>query len=174
MIAEGAAVLNARTLLLGLTGMALLAALWATYFDGTDTAAEHALVRAPVGVKKYTLARWGYSVVHLPLVVGTLLIALGPKAAIAHPDHQFESHIAGAFFGGLALYLIGHAAFGYIMLRRLNVPKLVVGLIMASLIPLGIVRPAWESLVLATSIMTLLVAAQRFSGRAIPQPVSQD
>jgi low temperature requirement protein LtrA len=171
--AEGAE-LNTPTLLLALTGVALLATLWGTYFDGTDTAAEHALVRAPVGVEKYTLARWGYSFMHFPLVVGTLLIALGPKAAVAHPNHPFESHIAGAFFGGLALYLISHAAFGYIMLKRLNVAKLAVGLLMAALIPFGIVRPAWESLVLATSIMTVLVAAQRFAGRATPQAVSID
>ena len=164
--AEGA-VLNTLTVLLGLTGVALVAALWGTYFDGTDTAAEHALVRAPVGVTKYTLARWGYSIMHFPLVVGVLLIALGPKTTVAHPNHPFESQIAGAFFGGLALYLIGHAAFGFIMLRRLNVPKLAVGLLMAALIPFGIVRPAWESLALATLLMTVLVAAQRLARRAI-------
>jgi hypothetical protein len=60
------------------------------------------------------------------------------------------------------------------MLKRLNVAKLAVGLLMAALIPFGIVRPAWESLVLATSIMTVLVAAQRFAGRATPQAVSID
>lgn len=166
------AALNVLTLLLALTGVALLAALWGTYFDGTDIAAEHALVRAPIGIEKNTLARWGYSFMHFSLVVGTLLLALGPKTAIAHPTQPFESHIAGAFFGGLALYLLGHTAFGYIMIRRLNVPKLAVGLLMAALIPFGTVRPAWESLVLAASLMTVLVVAQRLAGRAVRQPVS--
>jgi low temperature requirement protein LtrA len=171
--AEGAA-LTIRTLVLGLTSVALLAALWGTYFDGTETAAEHVLVRAPVGVEKYTLARFGYSVMHFPLVVGTLLIALGPKAAVTHPFHPFPGHIASAFFGGLALYLLGHAAFGVIMLKRLNTPKLVVGLLMAALIPFGLVRPAWESLVLSTVIMAVLVTAQRLIRPELLQPVSQD
>ena len=149
------------TLLLAVVSVALLAALWGAYFDGTETAAERALVSASAGIEQNTLARRAYSVLHLPIVVGAVLIALGPELVISHPDEPFDSHIAGAFFGGLALFLLGHVGFEYITTRRLNVPRLAVGFLMAGLIPFGTVHPAWESLVLATSIMVVLVSTQR-------------
>jgi len=160
--------ISARTLMLSLTGVVLVACMWGTYFDGTDTAAEHALVRTPRGIKQNTLARRAYSLLHFPLVVADVLVALGLKSAIAHPDHPFEPHVTAALFGGLALYLITHVAFGYTATKVLNRPRLAVGLLMAALIPLGTVIPAWAALVLATAILAVLVAAQRLRRRAQP------
>ncbi len=162
-IGDGAQVadVDARTLLLGLTGVILVACLWGTYFDGTDAAAEHALVQTPPGIKQNTLARRAYSLLHFPLVVGDVLLALGLKSAVEHPTHPFERYVAAAFFGGLALYLLASVAFGYVTTRRLNTARLVVGLLMGALIPLGAAIPAWAALVAATAILGVLVAAQR-------------
>lgn len=160
--AEQADANEAPTLALAVVSVILLATLWGAYFDGTDRAAEHALVNTPAGHEQTSLAFRAYTLLHLPLVVGIVFLALGPKSAIAHPHAPLELHIAVAFFGGLALFLLSHVAFAYLTTRRLNVPRLGVGLLMAGLIPFGITRPAWESLVLATSIMVVLVSAQRF------------
>ena len=154
--------ISARTMLLSLTGVVLVACMWGTYFDGTDTAGEHALVGTPPGIKQNTLARRAYSLLHFPLVVADVLVALGLKTAIGHPDHPFEPYITAAFFGGLALYLIAYVAFGYTTTKVLNTARLTVGLLMAALIPLGAVIPAWSALVLATAILAVLLAAQRF------------
>ncbi len=159
--AEAADLTHPPTLVLAVVGSVLLATLWGVYFDGTEIAAERALVAAPAGIKQNTLAGRAYSLMHFPLVLGTVLIALGPKSAIAHPHEPFQSHIAGAFFGGLALFLLGHVAFEYIATRRLNVPRLAVGLLALPFIEFGVVRPAWESLVFVTAIMAVLVSAQR-------------
>lgn len=159
--AEDADLTAAPTLVLAVVGLVLLATLWGAYFDGTEIAAERALVSAPAGITQNTLARRAYSLAHFPLVVGILLVALGPKTAIAHPHEPFPSHIAGAFFGGLALFLLGHVGFEHITTRRTNVPRLAVGLLVLPLIAVAVVRPAWESLVLATAIMAVLVSAQR-------------
>lgn len=152
---------DTTTLLLAVVSVVLLAALWGAYFDGTETAAEHALVSASAGMEQNTLASRAYSFLHLPIVAGAVLIALGPRAAIPQPGEPFESYIAGAFFGGLALFLLGHVGFEYLTTKRLNIPRLAVGLLMFSLIGFGMVRPAGESLVLATSVMAVLVLTQR-------------
>lgn len=160
---------NARTLLVAMTGVAFVACLWATYFDGTDTAAEHALVNTPPGVQQNQLARRAYSLLHFPLVVGVLILALGLESAVAHPDHPLHQHIAVAFFGGLAFYLLSCVAFGYLTTKALNTPRLVVGILMAVMIPLCRTFPAWASLALATAILAVLVVGQRLtrSGKTI-------
>ena len=152
---------NFRTLLLAITGVILVACLWGTYFDGTDTAAEHALVHTPPGTEQNQLARRAYSLLHFPLVVGDVLLALGLESAVAHPAKPFGQHIAVAFFGGLALYLVSCVAFGYVTTKALNAPRLLVGFLMAVMVPFATRIPAWESLVLATGIMAVLVVGQR-------------
>lgn len=159
--AQHADLKDPATLPLVVVSVFLLATMWGAYFDGTETAAERSLLRAPAGIAQNTMARQAYSMLHLPLVVGIVLVALGPESAIGHPHQPFDSQIAGAFFGGLALYLLAHVGFQYVTTRRLNVPRLAVGLLMAVLVPFGMVRPAWESVALATSIMAVLVWTQR-------------
>jgi hypothetical protein len=97
------------------------------------------------------------------MVAGDVLLALGIKYAIAHPDHPLEPYAAGAFFGGLSMYLLGNVAFGWLMTGRLNVLRLVVALVLVALIPVGASIPAAASLTLATAIMVVLVAAQRMA-----------
>jgi hypothetical protein len=162
-IGAGADVAHAdgRTLLVAMTGVAFVACLWATYFDGTDTAAEHVLANTAPGVQQNELARRAYSLLHFPLVVGVIVLSLGLESSVAHPARPLDQHIAAAFFGGLALYLLTCVAFGYITTKALNSPRLVVGFITAAMIPVGAAMPAWASVTLATAIMTVLVIAQR-------------
>lgn len=150
------------TLALAVVSVLLLATLWGAYFDGSEIAAERALVNTPAGKQQIALAFRAYTLLHLPIVVGIVFLALGPKSAIAHPYEPLEQHTAYAFFGGLALFLISHVAFTYLTTRRLDIARLIVGLIMVALIAFARVRPSWESLVLATAIMLVLVGGQRF------------
>lgn len=154
---------SAPTLALALVGVALVASLWWTYFDGVSVEAEHRLVAATPGREQNGLARLAYSLLHLPMVAGDVLLALGIKYSIAHPDHPLEPYAAGAFFGGLAMYLLGNVAFGWRMTGRLNVLRLVVALVLVALIPVGASIPAAASLIVATAIMVILVAAQRMT-----------
>lgn len=148
------------TLALALVGVAVVAALWWTYFDGVSVEAEHRLVATPAGPEQNDLARQGYSLLHLPMIAGDVLLALGIKFSIAHPDHALEPFAAGALLGGLAMYLLGNVAFGRRMTGRLNVPRLAVGVLVAALIPVATVIPAAAALVLAAAIMTVLIVAQ--------------
>ena len=157
---------NAHTLLVAMTGVAFVAGLWATYFDGTDTAAEHVLVNTPAGVRQNGLARRAYSLLHFPLVVGVIVLSLGLESAVAHPAHPLDQRFAAAFFGGLAVYLLSCVAFGYITTKALNIPRLVVGILMTAMIPLGTMIPAWASIALATAVMAVLAVGKRLIATA--------
>lgn len=160
---------SARTLLVAMTGVAFVACLWAVYFDGTETAAEHALVNTPAGVEQNELARRAYSLLHFPLVVGVVVLALGLESAVAHPARPFVHQIAAAFFGGLAIYLLASVAFGYVTTKVLNGPRLAVGFVMAASVPLGTTVPAWASVTASTATLAVLVIVQRINRtRSLP------
>src|SRR5690349_1444790 len=59
-------------------GLALAGALWWAYFDVSSAAGEHALGTAAED-RRAGLARDAYSFLHLPLVAGIVLLALGLK-----------------------------------------------------------------------------------------------
>ncbi len=95
------------TIALGIT-----IALWWIYFDRAAGLARDALrhSREPV-----LAASDGYSILHLPLVSGILVFAVGARAAVMAFDDPLQDAFRLALCGGVALYLAGHAAF----LRRM-------------------------------------------------------
>lgn len=56
-------------------GLAVSAALWWAYFDVTALITERALAAAG-GTRQIRLARGGYSFLHLPMVIGVIMMAL--------------------------------------------------------------------------------------------------
>ncbi|MDQ3781524.1 MAG: low temperature requirement protein A [Actinomycetota bacterium] len=95
-------------------GIALAGALWWCYFDREAEAAELALT-ARSGPDRARYARDAYSYLHIPLVMGVVLAAVGLKETLADPGHRLSTVVAVAFAGGVALY---HGALAAIRLRR--------------------------------------------------------
>ena len=60
-------------------GIALAAALWWLYFDVVALVAERRLSNATPGRERNTIARDSFSYLHLPMVAGIVLVALGLK-----------------------------------------------------------------------------------------------
>jgi low temperature requirement protein LtrA len=56
---------------------------------------------------------------HLPMVAGMVLVALGIKKILAHVGDPLGQIPTVAMCGGVALYLLGHNAF---RLRDVNMP----------------------------------------------------
>jgi low temperature requirement protein LtrA len=92
-----------------LLAVALASGLWWAYFTGEAEHAEHALHQRS-GISQSILARDVYSYLHIPLVVGIVMAALGIKLALGHPDDTLHSVAATALCGGVALYFGGLAA----------------------------------------------------------------
>jgi low temperature requirement protein LtrA len=88
-------------------GIVALAALWWAYFDVYSVMAERQL-RAMSGAARARLARDYYSYLHMPMIAGIVLFALGLKKTIEHVGDPLETVPAVALCGGVALYFLVH------------------------------------------------------------------
>ena len=100
-----------------LLGLAIAACLWWVYFDITALAAERNL-SALTGSARNRAARDAYSVMHLPMIAGIVLLALGVKKTVAMVGTEpfdLTGHVkplaAISLAAGVALYLTGHLLF---------------------------------------------------------------
>ncbi len=96
--------------LLGTVTLALLVTigLWWIYFDRTAARAEERLRRHDDPV---LAAADAYSYLHLLLVAGIIVFAVGARETVAHASDPLGTGARLALCGGVALYLVGHAAF---------------------------------------------------------------
>jgi low temperature requirement protein LtrA len=104
------------------------------------------------------MARDSYSFLHLPMVAGIILIALGMKKTLGHVDHHLTAVTATAMFGGAALYLLGHVAVRFRNIRSLNRQRLVTAAILCALIPLAVDMDALVALALLTAVLVALIS----------------
>jgi low temperature requirement protein LtrA len=95
--------------------------MWWTYFGSFASRAEESLRRHDDPV---LAAADGYSYIHLLLVAGIIVFAVGVKAATGGVSQPLADAARLCFCGGVALYLVGHAAFRLRMTRTLEVAKL--------------------------------------------------
>ena len=70
------------------------------------------------------MARDSYSILHLPMVAGIVLVALGMKKTLGHVEDPLKLVPAAALLGGAAMYLLAHVAFRYRHIHTLNTRRL--------------------------------------------------
>jgi low temperature requirement protein LtrA len=145
------------TALLGLT---ITVCLWWVYFDVTALAAERNLVKL-AGPARNRAARDGYSVLHMPMIAGIVLLALGVKKTVALMGTEpldlwgHVKPVAGiALAGGVALYLGGHIAFRLRLDRTWSGPRAVAAL---ACLVLAVAAPAIPTLVLLLGVSAVMV-----------------
>ena len=91
-------------------------ALWAVYFNiGAERASRQIETSSDPG----RLARSGYTFMHLPIVAGIIVIAVGDELVLHHPGGHVELSALCVLVGGPALYLIGN-----VMFKRLSAPNM--------------------------------------------------
>lgn len=156
-IGAGAADVTPAVAAAGALGVLLAAALWWAYFDVVALAAERRLSEAPAGRERNELARDGYSFLHLPMVAGIVLVALGLKKTVGDVSDTLYLEIAAALCGGAGLYLIAHVAFRFRLTHTVNRERLGVGILLVALTPLGTVLPAWGTVAVVTAVMAALI-----------------
>ena len=121
-------------------GIAVAAALWWVYFDVTVWVAERRLSRATPGREQNEVARDAYSYLHLPMVAGIVLLALGMKKTLEHANDPLETVPAAALVGGVAMYLLAIVAFRWRLLHTLGRPRLIAAAALLGLLPAGASR----------------------------------
>jgi low temperature requirement protein LtrA len=139
-------------------GVFLAAALWWTYFDIVALISARRLGEADRGRIQNELARDSYSYIHLLLVAGIVLIALGMKVTIGHATEHLHDVPAFALLGGVAIYLLGLVAFRYRHIQTLNRHRLGLAIVLLLLVPVATAVPALISLAVAVVLIWTMIA----------------
>ncbi|TQM35573.1 low temperature requirement protein A [Pseudonocardia cypriaca] len=150
-------------------GLVVSGALWWAYFDITALITERALVAAD-GERQVRLARGGYTMLHLPMVAGIVLMALGLKKVLGYvggeEGHTVADPIYGiplaALYGGAALYLLGHVGFTRYVAGSLNIERLVVVVLLLALLPVVAMLPALVTLAVLAVVLAALIGYETF------------
>jgi low temperature requirement protein LtrA len=149
--------LDAGMIAAAVLGVALAAALWWAYFDVVAIVSERHF-RATRGDDRPRMARDSYSYLHLPMIAGIILIALGVKKTLPKVDEPLDIVPAAALFGGVALYYAGHIGFRLRNVGTLNRQRLVAALLCLALIPVITELDALVALAIAAWITSGLIA----------------
>jgi low temperature requirement protein LtrA len=146
-------------------GTVVAAALWWLYFDVVALVAERRLSNAEPGREQNAIGRDSYGYLHLPMVAGIMLIALGMKKTLGHVEDPLKDVPATAMLGGASLYLLAHVAFRWRNIHTLNRQRLACALLLAALIPLALEIPALATLAVLAAILAALIVyeATRFA-----------
>ena len=142
-------------------GISVAAAMWWLYFDVVSLVAERRLTKAAEGRERNELARDSYSYMHLPMVAGIVLVALGLKKTIGNVDDPLKTVPAAALYGGTALYLLAHVGFRLRNIHTLNTQRLICAALLLCLIPLVVELPALGSVALLAGVLWTLIAYER-------------
>jgi len=156
--------LTAGVVVAALLGFAVAAALWWAYFDVVSIVAGRKL-REATGKAQLTMARDSYSYLHLPMVLGIVLFAVGLKKTLAHVGDPLALIPAISLCGGVALYFVAHILFRLRNVGSLNRHRLVASALLVAFVPAAVELPALATLATVTAICAALIAyeALRFS-----------
>jgi low temperature requirement protein LtrA len=135
------------------------AALWWAYFGAVAPLAHDRLTQLS-GPARNLLARDAFAYLHLPLIVGIQLFALGVEQTVAHVDEALDPPAAAALFGGVGLYLLAHVALRLRVLGTLNPYRLVAGALSVAAIPLATEVRAPVALALVTAIAAAVIVVE--------------
>ena len=142
-------------------GVAFLitAAFWWLYFSYVAAIAQRRLELAD---DRTTMARDGYTFLHVVLVAGIIVSAVGDEIVIAHPTETLHTAELVAVVAGPVIYLVGHVLFRQVMAGSMS-GKRVAGVVACVAVGfLGLVIPA-----LAVAAL-LLARARRDHRRRAP------
>jgi low temperature requirement protein LtrA len=136
-------------------------AMWWIYFDiGAEKAAHSISTSADPG----RLARLAYTYIHLVLVAGIIVGAVGDELILAHPMGHTDVKTAIAVLAGPALYLLGNSLFKRTIYGRLPLSHMV-GLLLLALLILAI--PVTSPLMLGTMATLVLVLVAIWETRSL-------
>ena len=126
--------LTAGVVAAAIGGLVIAACQWWAYFDVVALVAGRRFAELD-RLERTRVSRDSYGVLHLLLIAGVVLVALGLKKALLHVDAPLDTVPAVALCGGAALYLVGHVAIRLRNLGTINRQRLFTAVILLALIP---------------------------------------
>jgi low temperature requirement protein LtrA len=149
--------LDAGVITAAVLGLVVSCALWWAYFDVVAVVSERRFRRMPPDLR-VRIARDSYSYLHLPMIAGIVLVALGFKKTLLHVDEPLHTVPAVALFGGIALYYAGHVGFRLRNLGTINRARLTALVASLALIAVATEVDALVALAFAASLTSGLIA----------------
>jgi low temperature requirement protein LtrA len=149
-------------------GIVVVSALWWLYFDVAAIFARRRLTQA-TGLERHRLALHSYSYLHLPMVAGIVLFALGLKTTLGDVREPLDAVPAVGLCGGAALYLLAHIGFLYRTTGRIFRRRTVGAVALLVLVPIAIAIPALAALGAVSAVCTFVVAYEvlRYRGARV-------
>jgi low temperature requirement protein LtrA len=127
-------------------------AMWVVYFNiGAERSSRHFAASHDPG----RLARSGYTYLHIPIVAGIIVAAVGDELTLHHPGGHTDSKTATVILGGPALYLLGNSLFKWLTAPYAPLSHTIGLTLLALLIPAALVAPP---LVLSAAATAVLIA----------------
>jgi low temperature requirement protein LtrA len=145
--------------------VALAVGLWWVYFHHFAVKTEHAIGER-TGVHRAQVVSDAYTYLHLSLVAGIVLAALGVEQAMHSID---DLHVLGLFGGcalggGVALYIAGTGFIWRRVAGEWALIRFAGATLCVLLVPLLAVLPAIVGLAVIAAIVGLVVGAEQFFG----------
>jgi low temperature requirement protein LtrA len=159
---------TAATMVAMVTAFGVSVAMWWVYFDRT---AEAGSERIAHGDDAGRLARLAYTYIHIPIVAGIILTAVGDEVLLAHPTGDAELSAALTLAGGPAVFLAGYILFKRAITGQFYRPLWVVQAMLASLI---LVYPLLPPVVLSLGSTLVLVGLAAWIRLLHPLPAEQE
>jgi low temperature requirement protein LtrA len=149
--------LDTELIVAALLGIATAGALWWAYFDVAAIVAERRF-KALDRIGQARMARDSYTYLHLPMVAGIIVFAVGVKKTLGHVDEHLHTVEALTLCGGVALYLIALSAFKRRNVGSWNVRRALVAGLLLAFWPLSTHVPALVALAVVTALACGLIA----------------
>ena len=140
--------------LLGTVGM------WWVYFHWGHRRGSHQIEHSD---NPGALARLAFTYLHIPIVAGIVLAAVGSERAIAHPGNPGSYAEGAALLGGLVLFLIGNGLFKWVSAPYFPLSHIIgIGLAVGAFF-LGPWRPLWALNGVAAVILVVVALWENWS-----------
>jgi low temperature requirement protein LtrA len=151
------------------------AALWWLYFNYAARVAER---RLELAENRTVMARDAYTYLHVVLVAGIVVTAVGDELAIAHPSDELPGREVAAIVAGPAIYLLGQALFRWRMAGTISYKRLGGTVACLAAAAVGAFAPALVLSSLVTAILVAVITAEQVAGarrrrRGEPSPLER-
>lgn len=156
-IAIDPAQLDAGLLAVAVLTLILAAELWWVYFAHDAEQAEHQLA-SKSAADKVRAAHGGYFYAFIPTLLGVVSIAAGIKKSLGDFTEPLETPAALALAVGVALYLVGQAAFHWALRLGPVRVRLAAAVAAVATVALGVQLSAAAELIALTLLLAALIA----------------
>jgi low temperature requirement protein LtrA len=138
-------------------------ALWWLYF-GQVAARVFERIRAATAEERGQIGRDIYTYLHLPIVAGIVLVAVGDELVIAHPTDALHDSGALVALGGPALFLAGLMACAARIGHAQSTPRAVAVIALLAAVPLAAGADGLVASGVLTALLAALVVAEQLRG----------